>query len=477
MHYNSKLYLIALLTLLLWSKTVYAQTKVLVISDPHVMASELIVNEGEAWTSYVNADRKLIDYSKTLFDLMVDRLKTEILPDLVLITGDLTKDGEAVSHQYVKGKLDELKAAGIPTLVITGNHDWGTDNANYYDGSKTTAAATLSMSEIATLYGDYGFGSTEREMTTLTYACEPIAGLVVIGIDSGCNGQLSSTTLDWVCDKAKAACHDGKKVLAMMHHPLIPHFTDAENFIESMSIDNYATVRNALADAGVRIIFTGHFHTSDIAMDYNADLSKTIYDVNTGSLISYPNDYRTIMMPADFSSVTITTSSMTEISPGDGFASTAKSRLHTAVENMIKAKGAAYAVIAGTAADAFIFHTEGDEADNADAQETLSTLISVGKLAKTFGTITGDQFTAFSTMANSMLKDLTNYGVAGRENQTADRTLAISLDAVTNDGEDTALRDRLLFPPQTSAIYTLQGIKVDHPSSGIYISNGRVIIK
>lgn len=43
--------------------------------------------------------------------------KTIVILCLVLITGDLTKDGETVSHEYVVKKLDELKAAGIMTLA------------------------------------------------------------------------------------------------------------------------------------------------------------------------------------------------------------------------------------------------------------------------------------------------------------------------------------------------------------------------
>ena len=464
--------------------------KVVLFSDPHVMASELLVSEGEAWTNYLNADRKMVDYSKTLFDLMVSKIKTDIHPDLVLITGDLTKDGETVSHNYVKGKLDELTDAGIPTLIVMGNHDWGTSNAKYYSGSTTTPAPALTMSELATLYANYGFGSADREGSTLTYACEPIPGLVLIGIDSGSDGQLSSTTLTWVCDKAKAAYNSGKQVFAMMHHPLIPHFSGAASFAESVAIDAYATVRNALADAGVRVIFTGHFHTSDIAKDYNGDCSTPIYDVNTGSLISYPNDYRTITLAPDLLSTEITTSSISEITSGDGFADMAKTRLHTAAENMIKSKGAAYALIAGSAADAFIYHAEGDEADNEDAQTTLTTLISAGTSAKAFGYITESQFTALSDMANSMLKDLSNYGDTKREDKTPDRTLSISMPTLTfditlaNDGWSTYCSSQPIDLSQTEGVtgyivsavsstsVTLQSVSIIPAETGFIINGG-----
>jgi len=252
------------------------------------MAPELLVNEGTAWTTYLNGQRKMVDYSKLLFDDMIGRIKEDMRPELVLITGDLTKDGEKVSHEYVTSKLDELRAIGIKTLVIPGNHDRGSNSdAVYYDGESTTAATVATNGWFATQYANYGYGvSSEREGTTLTYACEPITGLVVIGIDSGTDGNVSETTLNWVVEKATAARASGKKVIAMMHHPLMPHFAGVDNFVSTAVVGNYETVRNTLADAGIRVVFTGHFHTSDIAKDWNADKSREIYDVNTGSLIS-----------------------------------------------------------------------------------------------------------------------------------------------------------------------------------------------
>ena len=291
--------------------------KMVVLSDPHVMAPELLVSEGTAWTTYLSGQRKLVDYSQRLFDDMIVRIKRDLRPGLVLISGDLTKDGEQVSHQYVTSKLDELRAIGIKTLVIPGNHDRGSNSdAVYYDGESTTAATVATNEWFATQYANYGYGvSSEREGTTLTYACEPITGLVVIGIDSGTDGNVSETTLNWVVEKATAARASGKKVIAMMHHPLMPHFTGVENFVSTAVVGSYETVRNTLADAGIRVVFTGHFHTSDIAKDWNADKSREIYDVNTGSLISYPCDYREVTISANLDELSITTGHMEDVLP------------------------------------------------------------------------------------------------------------------------------------------------------------------
>ena len=231
-----------LLLVLLTSVSAWADEPghtIVVIADPHVMG-EGLQDGGTAWQNYLAGSRKLIDKSKALFGQAVTDIKS-LCPELVLIVGDLTKDGEQASHDCVKGKLDELKDAGIPTLVIPGNHDLGTADAKIYSGDATSPATKIAgASAFAALYTDYGYGaSSERLGTTLTYACEPIAGLVVIGIDSGTNGVLSNATVNWVCAKASAAHAAGKQVIAMMHHPLIPHITGGDTFVDNVSVSNY----------------------------------------------------------------------------------------------------------------------------------------------------------------------------------------------------------------------------------------------
>ena len=427
-----------------WAKTLATKSqttaidrkKMVVLADPHVMAPELLVNKGTAWDTYLEGQRKLEDYSQRLFDDMIERIKQDIRPGLVLIPGDLTKDGEQVSHQYVTGKLDELRAMGIRTLVIPGNHDRGANsNAVYYDGANTTPTAVATKEWFAAQYENYGYGtSSERESTTLTYACEPLKGLVVIGIDSGTDGIVSGTTLNWVVKKATAARESGKKVIAMMHHPLIPHFTGVDNFVATSVVENYETVRNALADAGIRVVFTGHFHTSDIAKDWNADKTKEIYDVNTGSLISYPCDYREVTLSADLSELSITTGHSTAIA-----AETAKERLRDAAENQIAKKiakkGMLYTMISLAAANAFIYHAEGNEADNEEAANTLSSMMATAEVAKN---VLGEaKAQKLLDMANSMLQDKSQYGT-DREDQTNDLTLTIKLADLAGDvnGDD-----------------------------------------
>lgn len=430
--------------------------RIVVVSDTHLMAKELLIHDGTAFQDYLASSKKLVDYSQVLLDQFVlNVMSMSPKPDLVLITGDLSKDGELVSHEYVKKKLDVLKQGGIPTLVVPGNHDWGKrSKAVCYDGETTTKATTCvrfgdNDNSLEKIYADYGFCScyknvqnetellpigVEREsaQSTLTYACEPISGLVVIGIDTGRDAVISDATLDWVCVKSEAAVNAGKKVIAMMHYPLIPHISGSSHVLypskEADTGFGYETVRNRLADAGIRCILTGHYHNTDIAKDWNADLTRPIYDVLTGSLIVYPCSYRVLTFTDNMNTLSIATKRIVEAGnslTGLAFSQEiAKSRLlqpgiqTEIVEGLVSAglNDDAAAMAAPSITDAYVFHAEGNENENEKAQ-SLRTKLN-GLL---------NSVPSYLDMMNSMLLDLSNMGDADRENTTNDLTLVLSL--------------------------------------------------
>lgn len=478
-----KKWMTALLLTLACQQMAVAQTEIAVITDTHVLAPELLIKDGTAWKNDVNADRKLIDYSKEIFDELVKQFKTS-KPDLLLMTGDLTKDGEKLSHEYVVRGLAELKEAGVKVYVIPGNHDIDNSNAKSYDGSNTTRVESINSNGFATLYADYGYNGTTRDVNSLSYACEPIEGLVLIGIDSH-TGGVPNATLDWVCQQADKAWKEGKQVIAMMHHPLFPHILGASMLGSSFNVNNYETVRNRLADAGVRVILTGHVHTSDIAKDWNADLTKEIYDVNTGSVISYPCDYRIMTLSDNLQTLHVTTSSITTLPSKADFADHAKTRFHDSIKKIINEKvseaigsslGGIVAALINTllntyiedAVYAAIIHAEGNE--NAAVRKNekatdyylgiVDDITGNRLLSGTIQDLLSEQGLTVDDVKNivhSLMDDKSNYGTE-RADKTDDRSLTITMPDLTEgmtlagDGWSTYCSDRRLDLTLTEGI-------------------------
>ena len=396
----------------------FGQTRIAVISDPHVISKEMAVNS-ENWETTVNSSRKLLDYSKEVFDVLMAKFTSE-KPDILLISGDLTEDGGEASHHYVAAELAKLEAAGVKVYVIPGNHDIG---------------MYQSESEFAQTYRDFGYDEETVDANSLSYACEPVPGLILIGIDSH-SGALSENTLNWVCAEAERARQAGKQVLAMMHHPLFPHIKGAEMFSETYAIDGYENVRNRLTDAGVKVILTGHFHVTDNAKDWNADKTAEIYDLNTGCPISYPCDYRmlTLTLSGDEPGVTVKRYSIEEVPSNPDFRTMAKTRLAASSKALALSyisKNSLAAImtedqkdkLATLAASLFVVHAEGDEQNSSDAAALKTTF--EGYMGNMFYKAAITAF-GFGDMFYGVVENTSNYGTE-HAYQCADDELSISL--------------------------------------------------
>ena len=301
---------------------------IIVMSDIHVMAPELLEKRGSAFDDYLSQDPKLLEYSGEVLENLVGET-LERKPDLVIIPGDLTKDGELVSHQLVVNILTRLRNAGIPVIVVPGNHDIDNPEGYYFDGDHTRPATRTSPEQFASLYADFGYNQAyAKDPASLSYVCEPLKGLVLLCIDTDkyeenrsidkgdtinynqTSGRIRPATLSWMLDEADKARAIGKQVVLVQHHNIVQHY-DAQGTLQgAYLIDDYENVSRQLMEHGIHMALTGHSHLQDIAQyriitdDARID---SLIDVATGSVISYPNPWRTIKVNSDFTEWQIST--------------------------------------------------------------------------------------------------------------------------------------------------------------------------
>ena len=290
----------------------------MVISDIHLLAPELY-DDGMAAARMARGDMKLPLESDRIMQHIVDRAIAD-RPALLLITGDLTLDGARASHERLLQHLAWLEQRGVPTLVIPGNHDINCPNARSYRGSKATQIQTITRDEFADLYARHGYGTqSRRDTSSLSYACEPLPGLVVLGIDTNRDqenrlrsrgdtadvyhnaGRVKPEALQWVCDRAAEARRQGKCVIAMMHHHLLEHVDGEARFLPNYIVADHDRVAKALADSGVRVVLTGHLHITDAVSD------GRVTDIATGSASMYPMPLRLLDISTRATTVQVTT--------------------------------------------------------------------------------------------------------------------------------------------------------------------------
>lgn len=318
--------------------------KISLMSDTHVLPKELIA-DNPAYTRAMHADRKLFTQSQGIFDEAI-RLAEENDSEIIMIPGDLTKDGEKQSHEYVSQKLEawknarEAKGKKAAYFVIPGNHD--INNYDGYDFTKYNAdtdkaelagltthtmfnSMYKSLYEGAELYinsEEYksymanhkgvaeGHGSSSyAKHIDLAGSIEGKSGLTVIGIDTSINtedvtpdgrashitaGTMGKSLYQWAKKQVIEAKKRNDVVFLLSHHGYIPHFVKEPELLKEYLLNEWdekcydgKRPAEAFADLGVSYVFTGHMHAQDIAKIVSRD-GNTIYDIETGSTVTYP---------------------------------------------------------------------------------------------------------------------------------------------------------------------------------------------
>lgn len=127
--------------------------KISVLSDIHYYDPSLGV-EGKAFEDYLAGDRKLLAESSAILESAMNDINNSD-SEIVLISGDLTKDGERVNHLAVAEILQELEVKGKKVYVTHGNHDILNPHAIRFDGDTTSPVDYVTPKEFKKIYADF----------------------------------------------------------------------------------------------------------------------------------------------------------------------------------------------------------------------------------------------------------------------------------------------------------------------------------
>jgi 3',5'-cyclic AMP phosphodiesterase CpdA len=280
--------------------------KIAVVSDPHYLHSSLLINNAENGAAFqkdlvANPNKALMAYSASIFkSVFVDLIKEK--PDVLLIPGDLTKDGELVSHEQMAGYLNMLREKGIKVFVVPGNNDIRNKDAVGYNGDFSYPVTNISPEQFRNMYMNHGYGDAiARDDASLSYVAELVPGLRLLAIDAcmynpvgSRGGHLSSKTQMFIYDQLNKARDKNIPIIAMMHHSLIEHMTNENLFIRNTVLDSSQAVAEAMMSLGLEVIFTGHGHSNDITQYVKG--SGILYDISTGSTLTFPSQFRMVTL-------------------------------------------------------------------------------------------------------------------------------------------------------------------------------------
>ena len=77
----------------------------------------------------------MIRYLPELLEAFIDQVIAEH-PSALILSGDISMNGEEINHEELAERLHRVQDAGIPVLVIPGNHDINNTNASFISGRR-----------------------------------------------------------------------------------------------------------------------------------------------------------------------------------------------------------------------------------------------------------------------------------------------------------------------------------------------------
>ncbi|MBW4616849.1 MAG: metallophosphoesterase [Desmonostoc vinosum HA7617-LM4] len=225
----------------------------------------------------------LVEVSIPAFESVLEHL-IQLDLDFLLLPGDLTQHGESANHNWLQQRLSQLP---FPTYVVPGNHDVPVLMADQQ---------SIAFADFPYYYSKFGYDNPQQ----IYYTQQLLPGVRLIGLNSNSFndqgeqiGRLDSKQLEWL-DEVLAATGD-ELILVMVHHNVLEHLPNQSRHPlgNRYMLENAPELLQVLRRYDVKLVLTGHLHVQDVAY------SKGVYDITTGSLVSYPHPYRVLEFHQD----------------------------------------------------------------------------------------------------------------------------------------------------------------------------------
>ena len=243
---------------------------------------------------YANRRAAMENESRYIIDEFLNQCAENDKIEFILIPGDIANEGRAVKQQHLEvvEKFRKFEQeTGKQIYVINGNHDAG----------KGEKEGETSLEEFREIYYEFGFSEALSTMEgNLSYTVDLNEKYRLIASDScdinrSTGDGMTEDRVEWVVKEAEKAIAEGKYPILMMHHNLLDHMPIQGLLSKDFIIRNHISTAEKFANAGIKMVFTGHEHCSD-ANTYTSSKGNQITDFATTALTMYPVQYRIVEM-------------------------------------------------------------------------------------------------------------------------------------------------------------------------------------
>lgn len=270
--------------------------RIWMVTDIHYLSPELF-DDGEAFARMqATSAGKDLEHVPAIMEALVWEAAKE-QPDLLIVSGDLTFNGEYQSMVELAVFFKRIEKNGTQVSVIPGNHDIHSGWARKFEGGEMAVAAQATPEDFQEIFADYGYDlAISKDPESLSYVMEPKEGYPFLMIDTNIYSETKSTkapktegrikeeTYAWL-DGYFALQEKNQQTIQMVgHHPQLNH---SGRLGGGLVLEDAEEATDYFAEKGIQTSFAGHIHAQDISGA--TDREVPFYEVVTGALSIFPN--------------------------------------------------------------------------------------------------------------------------------------------------------------------------------------------
>lgn len=283
--------------------------KIIIATDLHYLSNQLY-DDGLAYQYMLNnSDGRYTQGCDVILETFIQEVIQQ-QPDVVILSGDLSFNGELLSHQQLANALQKIHDAQIDVLVIPGNHDISATSAASFIGQEIKAVETIDAQQFQNIYGNLGSqNAISWDETSLSYTYQINKDLYLIMIDTNAYGKnfVHKETLDWLQQQLQDIKKQNAQVITVTHQNIYAHNDLLKLGYQLYNGDELKTL---LENNHVSLHLSGHIHLQHY-------VKGKLTEITTSSLLVPPLQYGIINFDGNFHYQTKTLSFANEIISDD----------------------------------------------------------------------------------------------------------------------------------------------------------------
>lgn len=242
----------------------YRLPSIVIATDVHYYSPDL-TDYGQAfWTMVKGDDGKVVHYIPELFDAFIRDME-ELQPSAVVLSGDLTLNGEKKGHEALAEKLEVLEEKGVKALVIPGNHDINNYNSASYRDKEREPSEIVTPEDFYRIYRSFGYDQAiSQDESSFSYVYELDEYNWLLMLDSAqyepenkVGGRIREKTLVWMKNQLEEAKKRSVNVITIAHHNLLK---ESIRYPVDCTLENSEEVIRLLESYRVPLYISGHLH-------------------------------------------------------------------------------------------------------------------------------------------------------------------------------------------------------------------------